>query len=86
MGWFSASEEITEENVVDSNGHVNNNIVIQEAKDNHIQAAASEKLLSATYLLITIEVVKLCICFYNMWRRQIKKKYNDVKPNPTPRV
>lgn len=77
MGWFGSSEETNEENMVDSNGHVNNNIVIQEARDTHIQAALSEKLLFATYILIGLETAKLAICFYNMWRRQIKKKYNN---------
>lgn len=77
MGWFSSSEETNEENLVDSNGHVNNNIVIQEARDTHTQAALSEKLLFATYILVGLEMVKLTICCYNMWRRQIKKKYNN---------
>lgn len=80
MGWFSSSEEVVEENVVDSNGHVNNNIVIQEAKDTHTQAALSERLLVATYILVGLEVAKLTICFFNMWKRQIKKKYNKEQP------
>lgn len=77
MGWFDSSEEIVEEKLVDSNGNVNNNIIIQEAKDTHIQAALSEKLLFGTYILITIETLKLMICIYGMWKRQIKKKYDN---------
>lgn len=77
MGWFDSSEEIIEEKLVDSSGHVNNNIIIQEAKDTHLQAALSEKLVVGTYVLIALETIKLAICFYNMWRRQIKKRYNN---------
>lgn len=81
MGWFGSSEETNEENLVDSNGHVNNNIVIQEARDTHFQAATSEKLLFATYVLVELETIKLLICFYSMWRRQMKKKYNNNNDN-----
>lgn len=76
MGWFDSSEEIIEEKLVDCNGNVNNNIIIQEAKDTHLQATLSERLLTATYFLVALETAKWAICFYNMWRRQIKKKYN----------
>lgn len=62
MGGFSSSEEVTEEKAVDSNGHVNNNIIIQEAKDTHLHAALSEKLLFATYALVALEIIKLAIC------------------------
>lgn len=82
MGWFSSSEEINEEKLVDTNGNVNNNIIIQEAKDTHLQATLSEKLLFATYILITLETVKITICFYNMWRRQMKKKYHKNEQTP----
>lgn len=82
MGWFGSSEEVNEEKLVDTNGNVNNNIIIQEARDTHLQATLSEKLLFATYVLIALETVKLIICFYNMWRRQMKKRYhqNDQAP------
>lgn len=76
MGWFSSSEENNEETMIDSTGHVNNNIIIQEARDTHIQATLSEKLLFATYMLVALDIVKLAICSYNTWKRQIKKKYN----------
>lgn len=77
MGWFSASEEVTEEKLVDSTGHVNNNIIIQETKDTHLQAVISEKLLFAAYVLIAIEILKLGICSYNAWKRHIKRKYDN---------
>lgn len=80
MGWFSSSEETNEETLIDSSGHVNNNIIIQEAKDTHYQAVLSEKLVYGTYILIVLEVLKLAICLYNTWRRQMKKKYNK-NPN-----
>ena len=77
MGWFDSSEEVIEEKLVDTNGNVNNNIIIQEAKDTHWQAATSEKLLFATYVLVLVEILKLGICSYNAWRRQMKKKYSS---------
>lgn len=76
MGWFSPDVETNEENLVDSSGHVNNNIIIQEAKDTHLQTAISEQLLIATYAMIAIEILKLAICSYNVWRKRIKRKYN----------
>lgn len=75
MGSSNSSEERSEERLVDSSGHVNNNIIIQEAKDTHQQAILSEKLLFATYILVALEIIKLAICSYNVWKRQIKKKY-----------
>lgn len=80
MGWFDSSEEVVEEKMVDSNGNVNNNIIIQEARDTHIQAALSEKLLFGTYILIAIETLKLTICIVSMWKRQMKKKYVKNQP------
>lgn len=75
MGWFSSSEETNEEKLVDSNGHVNNNIIIQEAKDTHHQSIITERLLFATYALIGLEIIKVVICSYGMWKRQLKKRY-----------
>lgn len=81
MGSQQSSEEFSEDKLVDSNGQVNNNIVIQEARDTHYQAIHGEKLVYAAYILISIEIIKLGICSYNMWRRQMKKRYK-----PTQRV
>lgn len=76
MGAEQSSENI-EEKMIDSNGQVNNNIIIQEAKDTHYQAIISEKLLYGMYVLIVVEVLKLGIYSYNMWRRQMKKRYTN---------
>lgn len=77
MGWFSSDEQKIDETLVESTGHVNTNVIIQEANDTHTQALLSEKLLVATYVLVALETIKLGICCYNMWKRQIKKKYNN---------
>lgn len=78
MGWFTSSEEIVEENLVDSNGHVNNNIVIQEAKDTHQQLLVNDKLLWATYILVLAEVVKFGIYLFCSYKKTMKKRYaND---------
>lgn len=77
MGWFSSDEENseTESKMVDSNGHVNNNIIIQEAKDTHLQLLANEKLLFATYMLVIAEILKLGLYIFQAVRRTLKKKY-----------
>lgn len=80
MGWFSSDEETTEEKLVDTAGHVNNNVIIQEARDTHLQAILIEKLVYGTYILIALELVKLAICSYNMMRRQVKKRYSGNNP------
>lgn len=75
MGIFGSSEETIETKTVDSNGQVNNNIIIQEARDTHSQMVLSEKLLTGTYILIGLEIVKIIICSISAYRRHIKKKY-----------
>lgn len=79
MGIFGSSEESTEvENkVIESNGHVNNNIIVQEANDTHSQMILSEKLLFGTYILIGLETIKIAICLFGAYRRHMKKKYQQ---------
>lgn len=77
MGIFGSSEESIESKTVDSNGQVNNNIIIQEARDTHSQMVLSEKLLFGTYILIGLEIVKIIFCSISAYRRYIKKKYQD---------
>lgn len=77
MGIFGSSEESVENKVVESSGHVNNNIIIQEAKDTHSQMILSEKLLFGTYILIGLEFFKIGICLFSAYRRCIKKKYQS---------
>lgn len=81
MGWFSSSEEPNEEAIIDSSAHVNTNIIIQEANDTHHQAVLSEKFIYGTYVLIGLEIVKLFICSYNVWKRHIKKRYKSTNNN-----
>lgn len=75
MGWFGSSEEETEIKTVDSNGNINNNVIIQEAKDTHSQMLIGERLLCATYILVGAEVIKLGIYLFTCLRRAFKKKY-----------
>lgn len=75
MGIFGDSEESVEIKTVDSNGQVNNNIIIQEAKDMHSQMMLSEKLVFGTYVLIGLEVVKISICLFSAFKRYMKKRY-----------
>lgn len=78
MGSSQSSEEQKyEEKTVDSNGHVNNNIVIQEARDTHSQLIIEEKLLLVAYAVCIIEVVKLGIYFFEACKKYFKKKYQN---------
>lgn len=74
MGSSESKEQKFEEKTIDSNGNVNNNIVIQEAKDTHEQVLLNERMLFATYMLIGFEVIKLAIYMYTQCRSRIKKK------------
>lgn len=75
MGIFGSSEERVEEKMVDLTGQVNNNIIIQEAKDTHSQLLLNTKLLYATYILVCAEIVKLSIYVYCSIKKNIKKRY-----------
>lgn len=75
MGWFGSSEEEIEMKTVDTNGNVNNNIIIQEAKDTHTQMVLNERLLWATYLLVGAEIIKLGIYLFHSFKKALKKKY-----------
>lgn len=75
----SKSKEDTEVKTVDSNGNINNNIILQEARDTHTQMVIGETLLFATYLLVGFETLKLIIYMVQSFRKMLKKKYQ----NPT---
>lgn len=75
MGVFGSSEESNEIKNVDSTGMVNNNIILQEAKDTHDQLAISERLVFGTYILIGLETIKIAVCLISAYRRHIKKRY-----------
>lgn len=72
MGWFGSSEENIESKTVDSNGNINNNIILQEASDTHHQMLTNEKLLVATYLLVLAELLKLALYVFGSLRRMWK--------------
>lgn len=81
MGLFSSSEERIEEKTVDTTGTVNNNIILQEARDTHDQMRLNEKMLFVMYTMCTVEVVKLAIYVYCNFRRKIKKRYANQTNN-----
>lgn len=74
MGSSQSSEE-TENKAVDSNGNINNNIILQEAWDTHSQMVINEKILLATYALVIAEIMKLGIYLFHAFRKTLKKKY-----------
>lgn len=77
MGIFSSSSEESsvETKTVDSNGNINNNIILQEAQDVHSQLLSNEKLLIATYALVFAEILKISVYLFHTLRRKIKKRY-----------
>lgn len=77
MGIFGSSEENHDEKTIDSTGHVNTNIVIQEAGDIHEQLLQSAKLLNATYVLVFLELIKLGIYLFTSMKKSYKKKYGS---------
>lgn len=78
MGFiFDSSEEDVETKTVDSNGNVNNNIIIREANDTHSQMLIGEKMLIATYLLVAAEILKLGFYLFNGFKRTLKRKYQS---------
>lgn len=82
MGFFGSSEEENEVKTVDSNGNVNNNIIIQEAKDVHKQMLSNEQLLYGTYFLCFAEIIKIIIYLYNSYQKKLKKKYLNQQNRP----
>lgn len=82
MGSSNSSEQKSEERTIDSNGQVNNNIIIRQAEDNHQQVLINEKMLYATHTLILFEVIKLAIYLYTACRNKLKKKYVNRAADP----
>lgn len=77
MGIFGSSEERVEEKTVDSTGHVNTNIVIQEARDTHDIAKGNEKMLTVMYIMCLLETIKIAIYLYKCFKKNLKKKYGN---------
>lgn len=70
--WFSSEEEVV---ALDNNGQINNNIIIQEARDTHDQLRLSEHLVYATYFICLCEAVKIVTFLYNAHKKKIKRRY-----------
>lgn len=72
---FGSSEESSESKTIDTNGNVNNNIVLlqQEARDTHDQMVLNQKMFIASCLLVLFEVVKLTVYVISSYKKKIKK-------------
>ena len=77
MGIFGSSEETIEQKTVESNGQVNNNVIIQEARDTHSQLLVNSKLLYATYALVGFELIKLATYWFTSYRNKMKKAFGQ---------
>lgn len=71
MGLFGSSEER-----INSAGHVNTNVIIQEARDTHTQMLYGEKMYYLTLALVGFGTVKLAVFLFNAYTGRIKKLYN----------
>lgn len=81
MGLFGSSEERIDEKVIDTAGNVNNNIIIQEARDTHDQVRINEKMLHTMYLMCGIEIAKLIIYAFHRFKKSVKKRYSNQQDN-----
>lgn len=77
MELFGSSEESVEQKTIDTNGQLNSNIVIQEARDTHSQPLVNEKLLYATYALVVFELIKLAMYLFTTYRKKMKKAFQN---------
>lgn len=75
MGWFGSSEERDESKLVDTNGQVNNNVIIQEARDVHDSRRSNEQMVMLMYFMCGLEIVKCAMYIYCKFVRKMKKKY-----------
>lgn len=77
------SQEETELKMVDANGNINNNIIIQqkEAKDVHSQLLISEKLYYANCILIIFEVWKVGVYIFHSVKKSWKKNQEILTRN-----
>lgn len=78
-----ASQEETELKMVDTNGNVNNNIIIQqkEAKDVHTQMLISEKLYWVNCILIMFEVWKVGVYIFHSVKKSWKRNQEIINRN-----
>lgn len=67
MGITESKEETK---AVDSNGNVNNNIVIQDPVPVH-----NKDIIVVLYLICAIKIVELIIFLYKFHSNRLKKKY-----------
>lgn len=81
MGIFGSSEENSESKVIDTNGNVNNNIVLlqQEARDTHDQMVLNQKMFIASCILILFEAIKLTVFVISSYKKKLKKTISGNK-------
>lgn len=78
MGIFGSSEEKVDQKTVESTGHVNNNVVIQQqARDVHTAAELNVKMLYTMYFMCAVELFKIGTYIYVKFRKNLKKKYEN---------
>lgn len=65
MGWFSSSEEI------ESKGEINKNVII----DDKVKNKQHEEVINILYVLVAIIVIGFLVKIFQMYNKQLKKKY-----------
>lgn len=74
---FSSEEVKVDEKLIDTNGQVNNNIIIGKAKDTHECMLLDQKIFIILCLLFFVEIIKLAVQIVVAYNKFIKKKYNN---------
>lgn len=67
MGGSESKEEIK---TVDTNGNVNNNIVIQDPVSIH-----NQELMILMYIVCTIKIIEFTYVMYKEFLKKLKKRY-----------
>ena len=73
---MGTTESKDETKTVDSNGNVNNNVVIQEQNSSN-----SFEMKILLYIVCIIKIIELLIFIYKFHRKNLKRKYTNPNKN-----
>ena len=73
---MGTTESKDETKTVDSNGNVNNNVVIQEQNSSN-----SFEMKILLYIVCIIKIIELLVFIYKFHRKNLKRKYTNPNKN-----
>lgn len=77
MGIFGDSSEENNVKTIDTNGQVNNNIIIREADDIHEQLKLNQTAVTLMYVTCVVQLLKFGMYIYCKFVGKMKKKYSS---------